>query len=228
MRWSCTFQLLIFLKWSHIYISAFFHHITQSPVMSRKILFESHGLHCEIALFIACRNILIMVHCEQFFYNNNNNHIIITEYWILLFKMLLNVYFILCLIFFAAFALNDSPVGLAAYILEKFSTWTNSSYRNCVDGCLTSHFTLDDLLTNVMIYWVTGTIGSSMRFYKENFGDEEIYEWDRQVRHWVSNLTSLGSDSRVNKTKGRGHQWAVLQLYMKLLSYSDLLISDRA
>lgn len=65
--------------------------------------------------------------------------------------------------------LNDSPVGLAAYILEKFSTWTNPDFRNLEDGGLTRKFSLDDLLTNVMIYWTSGCIVSSMRFYKENF-----------------------------------------------------------
>uniref|UniRef100_A0A3P9K186 microsomal epoxide hydrolase n=1 Tax=Oryzias latipes TaxID=8090 RepID=A0A3P9K186_ORYLA len=67
-------------------------------------------------------------------------------------------------------ALNDSPVGLAAYILEKFSTWTNQNFRDLEDGGLTRKFSLDDLLTNVMIYWTSGCITSSMRFYKENFG----------------------------------------------------------
>ncbi|XP_029965820.1 LOW QUALITY PROTEIN: epoxide hydrolase 1 [Salarias fasciatus] len=66
--------------------------------------------------------------------------------------------------------LNDSPVGLAAYILEKFSTWTSRDFRNLEDGGLTRKFSLDDLLTNVMIYWTSGCIVSSMRFYKENFG----------------------------------------------------------
>ncbi|XP_074541865.1 epoxide hydrolase 1 [Halichoeres trimaculatus] len=65
--------------------------------------------------------------------------------------------------------LNDSPVGLAAYILEKFSTWTSHDFRKLEDGGLTRKFTLDDLLTNVMIYWTSGCIISSMRFYKENF-----------------------------------------------------------
>ncbi|XP_070781903.1 epoxide hydrolase 1 [Enoplosus armatus] len=65
--------------------------------------------------------------------------------------------------------LNDSPVGLAAYILEKFSTWTCNDFRNLEDGGLTRKFSLDDLLTNVMIYWTSGCIVSSMRFYKENF-----------------------------------------------------------
>ncbi|XP_047430217.1 epoxide hydrolase 1 [Mugil cephalus] len=66
--------------------------------------------------------------------------------------------------------LNDSPVGMAAYILEKFSTWTCRDFRNLEDGGLTRKFSLDDLLTNVMIYWTSGCIISSMRFYKENFG----------------------------------------------------------
>ncbi|NWQ79356.1 HYEP hydrolase, partial [Columbina picui] len=64
--------------------------------------------------------------------------------------------------------LNDSPVGLAAYILEKFSTWTDLEFRNLEDGGLDRKFNLDDLLTNIMIYWVSGCIVSSMRFYKEN------------------------------------------------------------
>ncbi|XP_070398220.1 epoxide hydrolase 1 isoform X2 [Nothobranchius furzeri] len=69
----------------------------------------------------------------------------------------------------AGCGLNDSPVGLAAYILEKFSTWTKKTNRDLVDGGLERKFSLDDLLTNVMIYWTTGSIVSSMRFYKENF-----------------------------------------------------------
>ncbi|KAM5164435.1 epoxide hydrolase 1 [Mantella aurantiaca] len=70
----------------------------------------------------------------------------------------------------AGCGLNNSPVGLAAYILEKFSTWTEPDFRDYEDGGLEKKFTLDDLLTNVMIYWVSGSIVSSMRFYKENLG----------------------------------------------------------
>ncbi|XP_020316276.2 epoxide hydrolase 1 [Oncorhynchus kisutch] len=68
----------------------------------------------------------------------------------------------------AGYGVNDSPVGLAAYILEKFSTWTDFNNRDLEDGGLERKFTLDDLLTNIMIYWTTGSIVSSMRFYKEN------------------------------------------------------------
>lgn len=64
-------------------------------------------------------------------------------------------------------ALTDSPVGLAAYILEKFTFWTNPANTKKDDGALLERFTMDDLLNNVMIYWISGSITSSMRMYKE-------------------------------------------------------------
>ena len=60
-----------------------------------------------------------------------------------------------------AAALTDSPVGLAAYILEKFSTW--AEHTQFKDG---KGLTNDEVLTNIMIYWLSGNIGSSIRFYK--------------------------------------------------------------
>jgi pimeloyl-ACP methyl ester carboxylesterase len=56
-----------------------------------------------------------------------------------------------------AYGLNDSPAGLAAWILEKFLTWSDPATRD--------HLTADDLITTVMIYWATQTIGSSIRLY---------------------------------------------------------------
>jgi microsomal epoxide hydrolase len=61
-----------------------------------------------------------------------------------------------------AYGLNDSPAGLAAWIVEKFRTWSDC------DGDVERRFTKDELLTNVMIYWVTQSIGPSMRLYCEN------------------------------------------------------------
>jgi len=55
--------------------------------------------------------------------------------------------------------LNDSPAGLAAWIVEKFRSWTDG------DGNIESRFTKDDILTHLMIYWVTGSIGSSFLPY---------------------------------------------------------------
>lgn len=68
--------------------------------------------------------------------------------------------------------LRDSPVGLAAYILEKFTTWTNPEWKNLEDGGLTKKFTLDQLLDNVMIYWVTRSITTSQRLYAEMFNKD--------------------------------------------------------
>jgi len=61
-----------------------------------------------------------------------------------------------------AYGLNDSPVGLAAWIIEKYRAWSDCH------GDLESRFTKDELLTNIMIYWVSETINSSMRRYYES------------------------------------------------------------
>lgn len=60
-----------------------------------------------------------------------------------------------------AYGLNDSPAGLAAWIVEKFRSWSDC------DGDVEKRFTKDELLTNITLYWVTGTIGSSFRPYAE-------------------------------------------------------------
>jgi pimeloyl-ACP methyl ester carboxylesterase len=60
-----------------------------------------------------------------------------------------------------AYGLNDSPAGLAAWIVEKFRTWSDC------DGDVECRFTKDKLLTNVMFYWVTETANSSCRLYYE-------------------------------------------------------------
>jgi microsomal epoxide hydrolase len=59
-------------------------------------------------------------------------------------------------------ALNDSPAGLLSWIVEKFRTWSDC------DGDPETVFTRDQLLTNVMLYWVTETITSSVRLYWES------------------------------------------------------------
>lgn len=71
-------------------------------------------------------------------------------------------------------ALLDNPVGLAAYILEKFSTWTNPEYKKLSDGGLTKRFSLDALLDNVMIYYTTNSITTSQRLYAEQFSAAQM------------------------------------------------------
>jgi len=58
-----------------------------------------------------------------------------------------------------AHSLNDSPVGLAAWIVEKFRAWSDNH------GDVESRFSKDELLTNLMVYWVTGTAPASARMY---------------------------------------------------------------
>jgi pimeloyl-ACP methyl ester carboxylesterase len=60
-----------------------------------------------------------------------------------------------------AYALNDSPVGLLAWIVEKLRDWSDCG------GDLESRFSKDEVLAHVTLYWLTGTIGSSMRLYRE-------------------------------------------------------------
>jgi pimeloyl-ACP methyl ester carboxylesterase len=60
------------------------------------------------------------------------------------------------------YGLTDSPVGLAAWILEKWRSWSDSG------GNLETRFSRDFLLTTVTLYWVTRTITSSMRDYFDN------------------------------------------------------------
>lgn len=62
------------------------------------------------------------------------------------------------------YALTDSPAGQAAWILEKFWAWTDCG------GDPESILGRDELLDNVMIYWVTATAASSARLYWESFG----------------------------------------------------------
>jgi microsomal epoxide hydrolase len=59
------------------------------------------------------------------------------------------------------YALNDSPAGLAAWIIEKYRAWSD------VDGNVEKKFTKDELLTNITIYWVTQTANSAGRLYYE-------------------------------------------------------------
>lgn len=57
--------------------------------------------------------------------------------------------------------LNDSPAGLAAWIVEKFHGWSDN------DGHVEEAFTRDQVLANITLYWVTETITSSARIYYE-------------------------------------------------------------
>ncbi|KAF0977378.1 hypothetical protein FDP41_003370 [Naegleria fowleri] len=76
-------------------------------------------------------------------------------------------------------ALLDSPVGMMAYLLEKFIAWTDLPQKDTSQ--LFSRISRDDFLTNVMIYQTTQTIASSIRLYyftmtnQKSFGEDKPY-----------------------------------------------------
>ncbi len=65
----------------------------------------------------------------------------------------------------------DSPAALAAWIVEKFWAWTDH------DGPLEDVLTRDELLDNLMLYWLPGTGASAARLYWESI---------RQVNEWIA------------------------------------------
>ena len=78
-----------------------------------------------------------------------------------------------------AFGLNDSPVGLAAWLVEKFRSWSDCQ------GEVESRFTKDELLTNIMLYWATGTIGSSFQFYYDAMNAGAMTWIVEMLKGWV-------------------------------------------
>jgi pimeloyl-ACP methyl ester carboxylesterase len=75
--------------------------------------------------------------------------------------------------------LNDSPAGLAAWIVEKFRAWSDCG------GDVESRFTKDELLTQVMIYWLTGSIGTSFLPYYD-YANAGALKWiQEEMKNWI-------------------------------------------
>jgi len=111
--------------------------------------------------------------------------------------------------------LSNSPIGLAAYILEKFSTWTNPEGYSMNDGGLTS-WNMDDLIDNLMVYWVTNSITSSMRFYSEALNlRERAYEMDK-----VPVLIPTGCFSSPNELVNNG-PWIISDKFQNLVQFTE-------
>lgn len=69
-------------------------------------------------------------------------------------------------------ALHDSPAALASWIVDRFQAWGDHN------GNIYHSFTKDELLTNIMLYWVTGTIGSSMYTYYAEAKSPSLTHYD--------------------------------------------------
>ncbi len=90
-----------------------------------------------------------------------------------------------------SYGLSDSPVGLAAWLIEHFQRLSDAMPRD------------DDLLTNVMLYWISGSIRSSIRYYNEgmggDWGDESGGDWggDESGGDWDGGGDGGGWDPKV-------------------------------
>jgi len=71
-----------------------------------------------------------------------------------------------------AYGLMDSPIGLCAWILEKFNAWSDNK------GHIENICSKEELLANITLYWLTGTIHSSMRIYNENSKNPHVFKKD--------------------------------------------------
>ncbi|HIN06810.1 MAG TPA: epoxide hydrolase [Dehalococcoidia bacterium] len=75
-----------------------------------------------------------------------------------------------------SYGLNDSPVGLAAWLVEKYRSWSDCG------GDVESRFTKDELLTTITIYWAAQIINSSTRLYYET----ARHPWDMKQGERIS------------------------------------------
>ena len=125
-----------------------------------------------------------------------------------------------------AYGLADSPAGLAGWITEKFHHWTHHP-----DGDLETAVSREQLLTNLTVYWITNTIGSSTRLYFESQKSGRFPPFDRleaptgcavfpgeiitMPESWARNLYNVTRYTRFD----RGGHFAALE-------EPDLLIDD--
>jgi pimeloyl-ACP methyl ester carboxylesterase len=126
-----------------------------------------------------------------------------------------------------AFGLTDSPIGLASWICEKFYAWSDCN------GDVLSVFSFDMLIDNLMVYWTTRTIGSSVRYYFDSRHFRSPFAADDFVapptgimvlpkdlvqppREWAERFYNVRRYSRL--TRG-GHfpAWEVPELYAQEL-----------
>jgi len=113
-----------------------------------------------------------------------------------------------------AHALTDSPAGLLAWIVEKFQDWTDPAAKLPEDAV-----DRDTILTDVSIYWFTGTAGSAAHTYYERFNDPAMWVpvplpriagsagssdgcGARPARIWVSTNVTLANSASITTSPG--------------------------
>lgn len=122
-------------------------------------------------------------------------------------------------------ALSGNPSGLAAYLLEKFSTATNRDYRQLQDGGLTKDFHIDALVDNLMIYYISNCATSAGRIYKEAMHTKikldrvavrvpsGVAHFKHEISHQLSFITREKFKNLIHETfHSHGGHFAALQL----------------
>ncbi len=121
-----------------------------------------------------------------------------------------------------AYGLADSPVGQLAWIVEKFKEWTHGANvpEDVVDR--------DHMLTNVMLYWLTGTGGSSARMYYENMHSGS---WNLEAGTVPTGVAAFAEDVAIRRFSEPGNNivhWSDFDRggHFAAMEVPDLLVGD--
>jgi pimeloyl-ACP methyl ester carboxylesterase len=121
-----------------------------------------------------------------------------------------------------AYALTDSPVGQLAWIVERFKEWTHSAEvpEDAVDR--------GQMLTNVMLYWLTGTANSSARLYYENM---HATAWGQQPGTTPTGVAVFAEDYAIRRYGERGNNivhWSEYDSggHFAAMEVPDLFVED--
>ena len=122
-----------------------------------------------------------------------------------------------------AYGLTDSPVGQLAWIVEKFKEWTDASAELPTDAV-----DRDRLLTNVMLYWLTGTGGSSAGTYYENV---HAASWGKAPSPTPTGVAVFAEDVAIRRYAEPGNNivhWSEFDRggHFAAMEAPDLLVGD--
>jgi epoxide hydrolase len=122
-----------------------------------------------------------------------------------------------------AYALTDSPVGQLAWIAEKFNAWSYPA-----DELPEQAIDRELILTDVMLYWLTGTAGSSAASYYENM---HASNWNQQPATTPTGVAVFAEDVAIRRYAERGNNivhWSEFDRggHFAALEAPDLLVGD--
>ena len=120
-----------------------------------------------------------------------------------------------------AYSLTDSPAGQLAWIVDKFHDWTHGPMEEAVGR--------DRILTNVMLYWITGTAGSAARMYYENM--HSVPNWGRPPSRTPVAVAAFAEDISIRRYGERANnivRWSDFDRggHFAAMEASDLLVED--